>query len=161
LTKVRKDFFINSRSVNLVLRLRKEFQMWVLSMVVVLAASSPPPQFDPRPLFEAIRQVETGGETNPEASNGDGGASIGPYQIQRSYWSDAVDHDPSLVANGQTYQNVRDAAYAERVILAYWSRYAKSWDNETLARIHNGGPKGHRKAATLKYWAKVQKELRQ
>jgi hypothetical protein len=132
--------------------------MLVLSMVLMLAAS-PPPEFNPRPLFEAIRQVETGGETNPEASNGDGGASIGPYQIQKGYWSDAVKHDPSLVANGETYQSVRNRAYAERVMLAYWDKYTPNWSYETLSRIHNGGPKGHRKSSTKIYWAKVQKEL--
>jgi hypothetical protein len=30
---------------------------------------------------------------------------------------------------------------------------------EDLARIHNGGPKGHTKKATLKYWDKVKKEM--
>jgi len=31
-------------------------------------------------------------------------------------------------------------------------------DEERLARIWNGGPNGHRKAATLKYWKKVEKK---
>jgi hypothetical protein len=48
-------------------------------------------------------------------------------------------------------------------MLSYFARYAptalakKDW--ETLARIHNGGPKGHTKKATLGYWSKVQKEM--
>jgi hypothetical protein len=128
-------------------------------LFAVLAVSPPPPEFDTRPLFEAIRQVETGGEEDPVNAIGDGGASIGPYQIQRSYWSDAVRHDPSLVANGETWQSVRDAKYAERVMLAYWDKYTPNWSYETLSRIHNGGPRGHRKSSTKIYWAKVQKEL--
>jgi hypothetical protein len=48
-------------------------------------------------------------------------------------------------------------------MLAYFARYApkalESKDWQTLARVHNGGPKGHTKKATLGYWAKVQKEL--
>lgn len=50
---------------------------------------------------------------------GDGGLAIGPFQIHNVYWLDAVAHDPSLRANGQTYQNCRGTgsiAYSKRVI---------------------------------------------
>mgnify|MGYP003681423291 CR=1 FL=1 len=33
------------------------------------------------------------------------------------------------------------------------------FDAEKVARIHNGGPKGYRKKATIKYWKKVLTEL--
>jgi hypothetical protein len=127
--------------------------------VYLALAVAPPADFNPRPVLDAIRAVETGGQRDPANAVGDGGAALGPYQIHRGYWQDAVDRDPSLVANGQTYQNVCDAAYAERVILAYWSRYAPSYDAQTLARIHNGGPKGHLRKATLAYWGKVRAKL--
>jgi hypothetical protein len=39
--------------------------------------------------------------------------------------------------------------------MAYWSRYAKAWTHEELARIHNGGPRGAKVKVTLGYWAKV------
>jgi hypothetical protein len=129
-------------------------------IVTLTLAVAQPADFNPRPILDAIRAVETGAEADPANAVGDGGAALGPYQIHRVYWQDAVDRDPSLVANGQTYQSVRDAAYAERVILAYWSRYAPSWDAQTLARIHNGGPKGHVRKATLGYWGKVRAKLR-
>jgi TfoX/Sxy family transcriptional regulator of competence genes len=53
------------------------------------------------------------------------------------------------------------------IILAYWRRYCPSalarGDVQTLARVHNGGPKWYatakRRAATLTYWRKVQVEL--
>jgi hypothetical protein len=32
-------------------------------------------------------------------------------------------------------------------------------DVERVARIHNGGPRGHRKKATAKYWRKVRGHL--
>jgi len=127
--------------------------------IVLALAINPPAGFDPTPILDAIEKVETGGQRDPANAIGDGGKALGPMQIHRVYWLDAVDHDPSLVANGETYDSVRDRAYARRVVMAYWSRYAKSWDSETLARIHNGGPKGHRKAATLGYWAKVRAKL--
>ena len=127
--------------------------------IVLALAINPPAGFDPTPILDAIEKVETGGQRDPANAVGDQGRALGPMQIHRIYWLDAVDHDPSLVANGETYDSVRDRAYARRVVMAYWSRYAKSWDSETLARIHNGGPKGHRKAATLGYWAKVRAKL--
>ena len=132
--------------------------MTSLIITLVLAVQMPA-NFDARPVLDAIRQVETGGHGDPANAVGDNGAALGPYQIHQVYWADAVQHDPSLVANGETYQSVRNAAYAERVILAYWSRYAKSWDAQTLSRIHNGGPKGHVRKATLGYWAKVKAAL--
>jgi hypothetical protein len=106
-----------------------------------------------RPLLDAIRQVESGGKADPGA--GDGGRSIGPYQIQRAYWRDS--------GVPGSYRQVRNAAYAERVILAYWKRHVpqalSQADWSTLARVHNGGPAGHRKNATLPYWQRVRKVL--
>ena len=127
-----------------------------LPLIVILAVDAPA-GYDPRPILDAIRHVETGSEPDPENAVGDGGRALGPYQIHRVYWQDAVEHDPSL---GGSYEDVRDAVYAERVILAYWDRYAPDWRAETLARVHNGGPKGHRKQATVEYWGKVSRRMR-
>jgi len=45
--------------------------------------------------------------------------------------------------------------------LSYWGPKAKNNpDYETLSRIWNGGPNGHKKKSTLKYWKKVKKELK-
>lgn len=89
---------------------------------------------------------------------GDGGRAIGPYQIWREYWQDAVQFDPSI---GGSYKDCMDKAYAEKIVRAYWARYApKGATLEQLARIHNGGPKGHTRAATLKYWQKIVKAMR-
>jgi hypothetical protein len=48
-------------------------------------------------------------------------------------------------------------------VVAYLHRYGKKAladkDYEKLARIHNGGPRGHTKSATVKYWRKVEKAL--
>ena len=132
-------------------------------MIAALLAAAlvvpPPAGTDTRRILDALRQVETGGSRDPDRAVGDDGRALGAYQIHRVYWLDAVEHNPSLVANGETYDSVRDRAYARRVVMAYWSRYAKSWDSETLARVHNGGPKGATKRATLGYWAKVRAKL--
>ena len=109
-------------------------------------------------VVQAICQVETGGEADPANAVGDGGKAIGPYQIHKAYWVDATQYDKTI---GGTYAECKDKAYATKVVMAYFRRYApKNATVEDLARIHNGGPKGHRKDATLGYWAKVQAVLR-
>lgn len=110
----------------------------------------------PRALFSAIRQVETGGHPDPSNAVGDGGLSLGPYQITRAYWLDAVTHAPEI---GGRYDDVRGAAYAERIMMAYWDRYAPDDHAETLARIHNGGPRGHKRGGTDVYWQRVSQAL--
>lgn len=111
-----------------------------------------------RAILDAIRMVECGGlEVAPD---GDGGAAIGPYQIHRCYWLDAVQFAPEL---GGCYEDCRDRAYAERVVDAYMTRYARdAWQSgraETIARIHNGGPRGDTRQATFGYWQRVQRHL--
>jgi len=108
--------------------------------------------------LHAVAQVESNHNDN---AVGDGGASIGRYQIQWAYWKDAVDYDRSI---GGAYEDVKDKAYAERIMHAYFKRYARQAvannDFETLARIHNGGPRGHKRKSTLPYWVKVKAALK-
>lgn len=120
------------------------------------AVAAPPADYDLDRVLDAIRIVETGGEKDPVNTVGDNGRSIGPFQIQRGYWQDALEHDPSI---GGTYADCKDETYARRVIRAYLSRYVKTWNDETVARIHNGGPSGAKKKSTMKYWQKVRKHL--
>jgi predicted chitinase len=72
-------------------------------------------------------------------------------QIHRVYFQDSG-------VKG-SYSQVADFAFARRVATAYFKRYApRAWaagDVVTLARIHNGGPSGHRKQSTLAYARKV------
>lgn len=127
--------------------------IFVFGLLATLAAAVPPPSdYDTDRILNAIRQVETGGVADPANAVGDGGKAIGPFQIHKVYWQDAVEYDPSI---GGVYADCKDEAYARRIVIAYLSRYCKSWSDETVARIHNGGPRGHKKAATVKYWRKV------
>lgn len=108
-----------------------------------------------RPLFDAIRQVETGGVAKPHDAVGDRGRSLGPYQISQAYWRDSG-------VRGD-WRRCRKTHCAEAAMIAYWERYCpqalRARDFRTLARVHNGGPKGNRKAATERYWAAVQAHL--
>ena len=110
-----------------------------------------------RPFLDAVAQVES---ASCDTVVGDGGKAIGRMQIWEIYWKDAMAKCPKI---GGSYQDCKTKVYAERVVVAYLLRYAKSAveskDWQTLARVHNGGPKGATKAATRKYWVKVRREL--
>jgi hypothetical protein len=124
----------------------------VIALYTVLALV--PPACDTRPLLDAMYVVES---SSGKRLVGDGGKAIGPYQIWKSYWADAVEHDPSI---GGVYADCMGKEYSERIIRAYWSRYApKGATAEQLARIHNGGPRGHLKSATMGYWRKISVEM--
>jgi hypothetical protein len=133
------------------------FVLIVVGLLATLAAAVPPPSdYDTDRILDAIREVETGGHRDPTNAVGDGGKAIGPYQIHRVYWQDAVQYDPSI---GGVYEDCRNEQYARRIILAYLSRYCKVWTDQNVSRIHNGGPKGHTKSSTIKYWKKIDKVL--
>lgn len=118
-----------------------------LALLLALAATAhaaPPESF-----WRALHLVETSGRHGPIL--GDNGRSLGPLQISRAYFTDS--------RVGGTYEQVADLGFARRVVSAYLKRYApQAWaagDVVTLARIHNGGPAGARKSATVNYGAKV------
>lgn len=110
-----------------------------------------------RPFLDALAQVES---QEKDDAVGDNGKAIGRMQIWEIYWKDAMAKCPKI---GGSYQDCKTKVYAERVVVAYLLRYAKSAveskDWQTLARVHNGGPKGATKAATRKYWVKVRKQM--
>ena len=123
----------------------------LLALLALASASHAAP---PESFWRALHQVETSGRHG--AIIGDNGRSLGPLQISRAY------HADSRVAG--SYEQVTDLAYSRRVATAYLKRYApQAWaqgDVETLARVHNGGPAGARKQATLPYADKVRRAMR-
>ena len=130
----------------------------ILSILSILSISGPSLlAADLRPLFEAIREVETGGEKNPSTAVGDHGCSVGPYQIGRLYHQDAW-------RTRRGYARVREREYAERTMVGYWRRYdpqaLEGGDFEKLARLHNGGCNLWKSKAAGRYWAKVQVVMR-
>ena len=128
-----------------------------LFLAVATALASPPPaDYDVDRILTAIRTVETGDHPDPANAVGDKGKAIGPYQIHRVYWQDAIDFDPSI---GGVYTDCKNEAYARKIVIAYLTRYCKNWNDETVSRIHNGGPKGASKTSTVKYWNKVKNNL--
>jgi len=122
---------------------------FALLLALVSAAHAAPPES----FWRALHVVETGGRRG--AILGDNGKALGPLQIHRGYHADA--------RIGGDYSRCADLDYSRRVVSAYLQRYApKAWaagDWQTLCRIHNGGLTGHRKASTMPYLRKMQKEM--
>jgi soluble lytic murein transglycosylase-like protein len=103
-------------------------------------------------LLDAIAQVESRG--NPTAT-GDNGAAVGVYQIHRPYWADGT----RILGVKWSYREARDPQKARQVVRAYLRHYGKGKTPLDMARIHNGGPRGHAKAATLEYARKIEQVL--
>ena len=103
--------------------------------------------------LNAIHMVEASLRVGP--IKGDNGAALGPLQIKKAYWQDSK-------VKGK-YSDCTNLIYSKRVVIAYFNKWAgmalEMRDWEILARIHNGGPRGHRKKSTIKYWKKVREEL--
>jgi hypothetical protein len=103
-------------------------------------------------LLDAIASVES----NDNAyAVGDKGRAIGAYQIHKRYWRDGT----RFLGVNWSYDLARDPAKARQVVKAYLLRYGRGKTLLQKARIHNGGPRGHRKKATLKYARKIAKIL--
>ena len=125
----------------------------ICSMVLSVAIGS-------TPLLDAICQVESNCDST---AVGDNGNAIGAYQIWYAYWYDAVEYDPSI---GGKYEDCYNKDYSEKIINAYWKRYAnekrlgRKVTDEDRARIHNGGPNGYKKEATVGYWDNVKGKMK-
>jgi hypothetical protein len=104
-------------------------------------------------LVDAVHQVESSGRTTGKII-GDNGKAIGPLQIHKVCWIDAVEYDKTI---GGSYQDCHKLEYAKKIFNAYIKRYGKGKTIEQKARIWNGGPSGHKKSATIAYWNKVKK----
>ena len=139
----------------------------MISLILSAIVCCTPPSVDTTPLLNAMYQIESSGGKNLV---GDFGMAIGPYQIHWVYWKDATDYDPSIKGK---YKDCTNKEYSERIIKAYWARYApKNATVEQLARIHNGGGGilakqfGNTKKTmnawknTTAYWNKIKREMK-
>ena len=103
-------------------------------------------------LLDAIATVES---NNDAAAVGDGGRAAGVYQIHRAYWRDGT----RILKVDWDYRCAFDSQKARRVVEAYLLHYGQGLGIIELARIHNGGPDGHRQECTLPYAEKIKKLL--
>ena len=123
-------------------------------LLITLALAATTHAAPPESFWRALHQVESSGRRTGLIL-GDQGRSRGPLQIMRAY------HADSRVAGD--YERVDDLAYSRRVVTAYLKRYARAaWDSgdvDTLARVHNGGPRGHLKPQTRAYAERVRRAM--
>jgi hypothetical protein len=109
-------------------------------------------------LLPALEQVESSG--NP-AAIGDNGRALGILQI----WDVVIADVNRAKGTRYTHADALDPAKARAICRAYLSIYCtprrlgRQPTMEDAARIWNGGPNGHRKPATVKYWQKVAARL--
>lgn len=122
-------------------------------------------------LLPALAKVES--SCNPMAigdrKKGTSGKSVhhyaawGMFQLHSIYVND-------VNAFAKTKFRHIDAFYPEKarqITKLYLIHYGKAYEKctgkiatlEVLARIHNGGPRGYEKEATVKYWKKVKAAL--
>ena len=117
-------------------------------------------------LLDAIWFVESGCRNGP--IKGDGGNALGPMQIWRAFWQDAVEFS----GQGGKYEDVADIVYAKKTVSNYWKRYciARRVGGEPTiwhaAVMVNGGPNAHKASGTkeanlVKYWNKVWKRFQE
>jgi hypothetical protein len=111
-------------------------------------------------LLAALIAVESSG--NPDAI-GDNGLAYGCLQLHAAYVQDAAE----FAGKTWRHEDAFNPATAEQIVRAYMARYAtekrlgREPTYQDIARMHNGGPAGWRKPATLPYWLKVKKKLEQ
>lgn len=105
------------------------------------------------PLYFAIAQVESE----------NGVTSRNMYQLTRIFLDDCETLTNSVIKDDVVY----DRQAAEQLMFIYWRHYGERYEKltgkkptyEVLARIHNGGPRGYEKKATLGYWARIKTAL--
>lgn len=114
----------------------------------------------PTKLLDAIATAES---SNRATAVGDGGKSVGMYQIGKLY----VDDVNNIYGTSYKYTDRLNPVISREITAKYLAHYGKVYTRRTgkkptvevYARIHNGGPNGYKKKATIKYWRKVRNVL--
>ena len=104
-------------------------------------------------LISALIIVESSGN---DLAIGDNGRALGPLQIHREVVLDVN----RITGSNYRHSEMTNRVAARAVCQAYLEHYGRGKTTEQQARIWNGGPSGDRKAATLAYWRRVQKNLK-
>lgn len=104
-------------------------------------------------LISALMIVESG---NNDQAIGDQGRALGPLQIHKAVVLDVN----KFTGSNYRHQDMTNRVAARAVCEAYLKHYGKGKSLEQQARIWNGGPTGDRKAVTLAYWRRVQRNLK-
>jgi len=84
---------------------------------MTIAAAAPQPV--PDKWVDAVAQIETGGQADPDNAIGDGGKAKGRYQFHKSAWDDCTKARKSLLLPTWGYSKATDPNVA-REYAAFW-----------------------------------------
>lgn len=111
-------------------------------------------------LIEALIKVESNGKS---LAIGDNGKAKGCLQLWESYINDVNRIAGTSYRHNDAFNYIKAREITKTYLTHYGKRYkkltGKEPTDEVFARIHNGGPNGYNKTATVKYWNKVKKQL--
>jgi len=110
----------------------------------------------PDELIAALIRVESKGDTH---AVGGGGKSLGCLQLTKIYIQEVNEIYKTDFSFNDALNQQKSVEITKMYLGYFGGRIGRKPTLEDLARIHNGGPNGHKKFATKKYWEKVKKEL--
>ena len=124
------------------------FVATVLALMSLDASAAPSER-----LIDALVHVESKGKVH---SVGDNGKAVGPLQIHK----EVVDDVNVAYGTSYTYADRKSIEKSREICRKYLMLHGGgNASNEKYARIWNGGPNGHLKHGTRKYWIKVKRRL--
>jgi hypothetical protein len=102
-------------------------------------------------LLSALIQIESGGNDQAKGRHGE----LGALQIKPILVRDVN----RIMGTHYAHSQVTNRAVSTFIATAYLSHYGKNLSDESLARIWQGGPVGHKKSSTRAYARRVMREL--
>lgn len=102
-------------------------------------------------LLSALIQIESGGNDLAKGRHGE----LGALQIKPILVRDAN----RIMGTHYAHSQVTNRQVSIAIASAYLAHYGKNLSDESLARIWQGGPNGHRKSSARAYARRVMREL--
>ena len=103
------------------------------------------------PILSTLIQTESRGNDLAKGRHGE----LGALQIKPILVRDVN----RIMGTHYAHSQVTNRAVSTFIATAYLAHYGKNLPDESLARIWQGGPKGHRKTSTRAYARRVMREL--
>lgn len=102
-------------------------------------------------LLSALIQIESSGNDHARGRHGE----LGALQIKPIMVRDVN----RIMGTSYAHQQVTNRATSIFIANAYLSHYGRNLSDESLARLWQGGPKGHKLSSTRAYAKRVMREL--
>lgn len=102
-------------------------------------------------LLSALIAVESGGNDRAEGRHGE----LGALQIKPILVRDVN----RIMGTHYAHRQMTNRAIATFIAQAYLAHYGQNLSDESLARIWQGGPSGHKRSATRAYGKRVMRTL--